>query len=159
LSIMLMPATALAQQEVCPPDGKVESQVPGDLDDIVLPDGTVVCIKASNELVTVTADGVKTLFELINNGHAVSHYTIISTPTTTTTTTDPDTTTTTMAPETTTTVPETTTTDPATTVPTTTPTELPDTGINASSWIVAALVLLMSGGLVLLGVTRRAEKI
>ena len=75
-----------------------------------------------------------------------------------TTTTVPEETTTTD-PATTTTAPETTTTDPATTVPTTTPTELPDTGINASSWIVAALVLLMSGGLVLLGVTRRAEKI
>ncbi len=80
-------------------------------------------------------------------------------PTTTTvpeeTTTVPEETTTT-APATTTTAPATTTTDPATTVPTTTPTELPDTGINAGSFVVAALVLLMSGGLVLMGI-RRAE--
>lgn len=152
--IMLIPLTALAGQEVCPNDGKVESVVDGDIDGIVLPAGTEVCIKAGTLVVYVTADGVQTLVELIGNGKNISHYTIITVPTTTTTV--PETTTT--QPETTTTIPETTTTEPGTTVPTTTPPELPDTGINAGELVAMALVLLLSGSLILLGITRRAEE-
>ncbi len=174
MGIMLMPATALAGQEVCPNEGKVESVVDGDLDGIVLPAGTEVCIKAGTTVVYVVADGVQTLVELIGNGKNISHYTIICTTTRcgpTTTTTVPETTTTTVPPTTTTTIPETTTTVPATTttvpettttvpgttVPTTTPSELPDTGINAGALVAMGVVLLMSGGLILLGITRRAD--
>ncbi len=181
MGIMLMPATALAGQEVCPNEGKVESVVDGDLDGIVLAAGTLVCIKAGTTVVYVTADGEQTLAELIGNNKNVSHYTVISTPPTTTTTTVPPTTTTvppttttvprttTTVPETTTTVPETTTTDPVTTttdpvttttdpetVVTTVPSELPKTGVNASALILTGLVL-MSGGLLLLGVKNRFE--
>ena len=170
MSIMLMPATAIAGQgqEVCPSEGKVET---GDLNGIVLPAGTEVCIKAGTTVVYVTADGIQTLHQLVGVEQGVSHYTVISTTTTTTspttttvpptTTTVPETTTTipvttTTDPVTTTTDPETTTTDPGTTVPTTVPTELPRTGANASALIVMGLVLLMSGGLLLLGVKSRA---
>ncbi len=173
MGIMLIPLTALADQEVCPSEGKVESVVDGDLDGIVLPAGVEVCIKAGTLVVFVVADGVQTLVELIGNGKNISHYTITCTvaarcgpttttvpPTTTTipptTTTVPETTTTvpettTTQPETTTTIPETTTTIPGTTVPTTTPPELPDTGINVGDLVVMALVLLLSGSLLLLG--------
>lgn len=99
-----------APAEVCPEEGKVESTVDGDLDDIVLDAGTLVCIKGGQDLVTVTADGESTLRELLGNDKNVSHYTVLEepSPTTTTTTSIPTTTTTTVSP--TTTVPETTTT-------------------------------------------------
>lgn len=114
--------------DVCPEDGKVESQTDGDLDDIVLPAGTEVCIKGGQTLVNVTADGTKTLAELLGTGQNVSHYTP-ETPSTTTTTQSP--TTTTTFGTTTTSEATTTTSPPATsstsTVPTTTPTSSPTT--------------------------------
>lgn len=133
---------AQAKQEVCPEEGKVESQVDGDLNDIVLDYGTVVCIKGGQTIVTLTSDGYLTLFEMLNTGHDVSHYTVLELPpppccvtttttTPSTTTTVPDTTTTTDPGTTTTstTLPSTTTTTPATstTVPDSTTTTVPDT--------------------------------
>ena len=108
------PVTALANGgDTCPEDGKVEA-VGDELNDIVLDAGTEVCIKGGTKRVTVTADGVSTLQELLDNRNennvlrSVSHYTVIELPPTTTTTV-PEETTTTIS-ETTTTVPETTTT-------------------------------------------------
>jgi hypothetical protein len=118
----IFPSAAGAVAEQCPAGGeKVESQVDGDLDDIVLPAGTLFCVKGATDATGIlTADGQTTLFEYLGNDHNVSHYVIY--PPETTTTTVP--TTTTTVPTTTTTVPTTTTTVPTTTttVPTTTTT-------------------------------------
>lgn len=73
------------------------------INSLVLAAGTQVCIKGSNNAVTVTADGTLTLKQLLGTGHDVSYYIILSVPTTTTTL--PPTTTTTLPPVTTTTVP------------------------------------------------------
>ena len=113
--------TVQGAQEVCPEAGKVTSQVDGDLDDIVLDAGTLVCIKAGNDLVNVTADGELTLAELIDNGHNVSHYTILEEPSDTTTTTTAEPTTTGPEDTTTTTEPTTTTTTPGSSSTTTGP--------------------------------------
>lgn len=110
--LMLIAAVALGTSNgnVCPEQGKVESQSDGDLDDIVLDAGTEVCIFGANVQVNVTADGEATLRELLGLNKNVSHYTITKPPSTTTTTTEQETTTTTIAETTTTTVAETTTT-------------------------------------------------
>lgn len=154
--------------EVCLEEGKVESQVDGDLDDIVLEEGTLVCIKAGNDMVTVEADGESTLAELIDNGHNVSHYTVLEETTTTTTLVEETTTTqsdeeptttlvdetTTTAGDTTTTVDETTTTQGSTTstgaTTTTTdpgeaPEELPFTGISATLLWGIGVALISTG--------------
>jgi hypothetical protein len=103
--------------EVCPEEGKVESQSDGDLDGIILPEGTLVCIKGGQTLVEVEADGESTLAELLGTGQNVSHYTILDYSTTTTTLVEETTTTqgdeeptTTLSQTTTTLVDETTTT-------------------------------------------------
>lgn len=131
LALIVFVMTGTAQgADVCPEEGKVESQVDGDLDDIVLDAGTLVCIKAGQDLVEVVADGESTLAELIDNGHNVSHYTVLDETTTTTTVevtttqSDEEPTTTTLPDETTTTTMEDTTT---TTVEDTTTTTVEDT--------------------------------
>ena len=64
----VMPVAALTEH--CPDHegnpGKVQSVSPGDLDDVVLPAGTLVCVKASN-LATgiVTADGEESLCDIL----------------------------------------------------------------------------------------------
>jgi hypothetical protein len=188
----ILPLTALGQPEddheqgppddvpaadVCPEEGKVESQVDGELDNIILEEGTLVCIKGGQATVQVVADGNSTLAEMLGTGQNVSHYTIISVPPTTTTTTSIPKETTTTVRETTTTTEEGTTTtngETSTTVPneeettssippsTTTlpsPTEevveeepaaLPFTGVGGLVPLSGlALALLASGGLVL----------
>jgi hypothetical protein len=108
---------------------KVESQIDGDLDDVVLPAGTLFCAKGgTNNTGILVADGTTTLAEYLGTGQNVSHY-VIYPPTTSTTppgtsTTPPGTSTTppgtsTTPPGTTTTTPGTSTTPPGTT--TTTP--------------------------------------
>jgi len=150
MGIMLIASPALAGgQEVCPNQGKVESVVPGDLDDIVLDAGTMVCIKAGTTVVHVVADGVQTLAELIGNGKNISHYTIDDWPTTTTTTSPTTTTTvpevtTTTVPETTTTVPETTTTVPETTTTTVAETTTTTTG-SATTSVPEAVTTTVAG--------------
>jgi hypothetical protein len=124
LAWAILPTNAGAVTDECPAGWttKVESQVDGDLDDIVLPAGTLFCAKGSTDATGIlTADGQKTLLQYLGNDHNVSHY-VTYPPQTTTTTTVP--TTTTTVPTTTTTVPTTTTTVPTTTttVPTTTTT-------------------------------------
>jgi hypothetical protein len=118
---------ASAQAETCPEEGKVEVN-PGNQDAInalVLPEGTVVCIKGGETLVTVTADGIKTLQQLLGTGQDVSHYTIITTPSPTPPSpTPPSPTTTTTPPGGGGGVPPTTTPPPA---PTTTPPPAPTT--------------------------------
>lgn len=146
-------ATAALGQEVCPEDGKIEAQGE-ELDDIVLEEGTEVCIKGGTDVVYVVADGESTLFALLGNGHSVSHYTVVKDAPPTTTTTRPDeTTTTTRVEETTTTTGDTSTTSTTAPVTTTTtvdppepPVELPYTG--APSVLLAALGLtcLVAGG-------------
>ena len=170
LLLVMTPGLAAAKQEVCPEEGKVESVTDGDIDNIVLDAGTLVCIKAGTLVVTVEADGQATLAELIGNGKNVSHYTVIQEPPSTTTTTVPEETTTTVetssttVPETTTTVPEeTTTTVPqetttseavtttapsqtTTTVPTVTEQpELPYTGPE-DIWLAGLGLALLAGG-------------
>lgn len=120
---------AEGKQDVCPEEGKVESVVDGDLDNIVLDAGTLVCIKGSTTMVVVTADGESTLRELLGIDQNVSHYTEESWNTTTTTTpststtvpssttTIPEETTTTLGSETTTTSGGSTTSTPPTTLP------------------------------------------
>ena len=174
LIVFVFGLQAQAAQEVCP-NPKVESQTDGDLNDIVLPAGTLVCVKGATDLVWATADGQQTLFEILGNGHDVSHYHIAEQ--TTTTTTVPDTSTTTVPPVTTTTPPDqpttttpgdtttvpdetssttlpdsTTTTDPGGLVPTVpseptpTPTLLPYTGMaNATILALIATGLVASG--------------
>lgn len=176
LCLVALPAYGGNGQEVCPEEGKVESVIDGDLDGIVLEDGTQVCIKGSTDVVYVTADGVSTLFELLGNGHNVSHYTVLETPETTTTTTVPEETTTTApsetttttvvetttttAPEVTTTVPEeTTTTVTETTItspPTDPPTELPYTGPE-DVWLAGLGAALLAGGGALVLWARKEE--
>jgi hypothetical protein len=129
LAWAILPTNAGAVTDECPAGWttKVESQVDGDLDDIVLPAGTLFCAKGSTDATGIlTADGQTTLFEYLGNDHNVSHY-VTYPPQTTTTTTLP--TTTTTVPTTTTTVPTTTTTVPTTTttVPTTTTTTVTTT--------------------------------
>lgn len=128
LLLLTIPTVALADhgtltpQGNCPVEGKVESVVDGDLDNIVLAAGTHVCIKGGQTTMLVTTNGEDTLVELLGTGQNVSHYTIIQQPPTTaptTTTTVAETTTTTVA-ETTTTTSQTTTTQPTFTEQTTT---------------------------------------
>ena len=127
VAFLLMGVAANAEtldSDVCPELNKVESQVDGDLDGIILEAGTLVCIKGGQTKVTVTADGESTLAELLGTGQNVSHYSIIEYPdetTTTTTEVPPSTTTTTEA--TTTTTPTTTTQPTPTTTSTTTPSD------------------------------------
>ena len=69
---------ALAVTEHCPDHnghpGKVEG---GNLNDIVLDEGTEFCVKGSTEAVYVQfADGQTTLVEYLNNGHDVSYYVV-----------------------------------------------------------------------------------
>jgi hypothetical protein len=87
MALVMMPIIALADhgdptpQGNCPEQGKVESQVDGDLDDIVLDAGTHVCIKAgAGGAVFVTADGEATLRTLLGLNKNVSHYTVIEEP-------------------------------------------------------------------------------
>lgn len=54
---------------------KVESQVDGDLNDIVPPAGAYFCVKGSvNATGYLTADGTTTLFDYLGNGHDVSYW-------------------------------------------------------------------------------------
>lgn len=95
LTALALGAGAVAA-ETCPEQGKVEG---GNLNGIVLEAGTLVCIKGADTLVEVVADGTSTLQQLLGatnqNGQLqdVSHYTVLSQPTTTTTTTSTTTTT------------------------------------------------------------------
>jgi hypothetical protein len=114
--------SASAQAETCPEEGKVEANGGNQdaINNLVLPAGTTVCIKGGQTLVTVTADGVKTLQQLLGTGQDVSHYTIITPPGTTTTGTTTTGTTTTGTTTTGTTTTGTTTTGTTTTGTTTT---------------------------------------
>lgn len=152
-------------EQVCPNEGKVESVVDGDLDNIVLYAGTEVCIKGGQTLVNVIADGTSTLAELLGTGQNVSHYTEVLSSTTTTipsTTSSTEAPTTTMFEATTTTVAVTTTVlDPTTTLDATTSSSfsiltstestLPFTGPRESyaSLGLAGALLMLLGGLVL----------
>lgn len=136
--VSLAASADAAPAEVCPEEGKVESIVDGDLDDIVLPAGTEVCIFGASIQVNVTADGESTLRDLLGLDKNVSHYTITEEPPSTTTTTQPEeTTTTTVPPTTTTSVGETTTTERSTTTttpaPSSTTTPEPESTITSTS--------------------------
>lgn len=150
------------EQGNCPIEGKVNAtdETQEAINGLVLEAGTHVCIKGGREAVLVTADGVKTLQQLLGSGKDVSHYTIIQRVTTTTV---PETTTTTVVDSTTTTQPEetTTTTEQVTTttvVDTTSTTvapepeepeeleELPFTGIDIGTVLGIGFVLIVAGG-------------
>jgi hypothetical protein len=152
-------------EQVCPEEGKVESEVDGDLDEIILEAGTEVCIKGGQTLVNVTADGESTLAELLGTGQNVSHYTIGGTPSTTTTlpettttveestttseaqtttTTEPSSTTSTSTPESTTSTVIVTSTLPSLSPSQSSPDELPFTGLN-TAWGALGLALAASG--------------
>lgn len=168
-----------APAQVCPEDGKVESVVDGDLDNIVLPAGTEVCIFGAATQVNVTADGESTLFELLGLDRNVSHYTITEVPpsTTTSTTTSiptttsstPESTTSSTQPTTSTTMESTTTTetsvpatttvpeDPSTTTPSTSPPTLPFTGPGDTKAWAGLGSLLLLGGLTTLAWSRRRD--
>jgi LPXTG-motif cell wall-anchored protein len=172
------PEDAGQPAQVCPEEGKVESQVDGDLDDIVLDEGTPVCIFGAATQVNVVADGESTLRELLGLDRNVSHYTpgvppstttttqpttTTSQPTTTTSTTEPVTpttevSTTTSTPEasSTTIVAESSTTMPEKSLPSTPVEELPYTGAGMG---VAALLgaILSISGLSVLAMARREE--
>lgn len=140
----LIPTMAGADHNHCPDGGtKVESGSAGN--DLVLDEGTRVCVKAGSPQSNdsghgntdiVVADGESTLQEILfdngikdgsgEQGRDVSYY--VTYPPVTTTTTEPPTTTTTQPPTTTTTEPPTTTT---TEPPTTTTTEPPTTTTTA----------------------------
>lgn len=77
----LLFATASANGGLCPDEGsgtKIESQVDGDLDDIVLDAGTLFCVKAGNTNTGVlVADGETRLCDYLDDcRHNVSHYII-----------------------------------------------------------------------------------
>jgi LPXTG-motif cell wall-anchored protein len=117
-----------AATEHCPDHNGHPGKVEGANNSVVLPAGTVFCVKGSTVATgKLTADGTTTLKTYLGIGKDVSYYIIYKRPVTTTTTT-PETTTT--WPDTTTTQPPTTTTDVTTTTATeTTTTSSPTTSL------------------------------
>lgn len=83
-AILLIGASTpvLAVTEHCPDGGtKIESQVDGDLDNIVLTAGTSFCVKGSTDATGIlVADGETSLFDYLGNGHNVSYYVVYETP-------------------------------------------------------------------------------
>ncbi len=77
-----------AMTEHCP-DGGTKYESGSAANSLVLPAGTLLCVKGSTDATgIITADGESTLFELLGNGHDVSYYVIYEeTPTSTPTAT------------------------------------------------------------------------
>ena len=68
---------ALATTEHCPDGGTKVEAVGDELNDIVLPAGTLVCVKGSTEATgIVEADGQSSLFDILGNDHDVSYYVV-----------------------------------------------------------------------------------
>lgn len=138
---------------------KVESQTDGDLDGIVLPAGTKVCVKGSTVATgIVIADGVKTLYEILGIGKNVSYYiTYTVTPTPTPTSPTPTPTTPTPTPTETETTPVPTETPSVTPTPTNTQEprdRLPKTGANW--WLAVLGIALLAGGSGIVYANRRS---
>lgn len=70
-----------AKTEHCPEPSVTGHIENGSMDnDLVLPAGTVACVKGSTDAVSFTADGVTDLFTYLGNGHDVSYYVIYQYP-------------------------------------------------------------------------------
>jgi hypothetical protein len=70
-------ASPMLVTQHCPSGGVKTEAVGNELNNIVLPRGTIFCVKGSTDATGILiANGITTLYEYLNNGHDVSYYVV-----------------------------------------------------------------------------------
>ena len=73
-------APVAAKSQHCPDKNHPSKVERGNMNDVVLAAGTIVCVKGSTDATgKVVADGIKTLEQILGNGHDVSYYIVYGT--------------------------------------------------------------------------------